>query len=345
MSIDIKDFIPLLVFAVSIFSGLGIRSLVFHFIRKWRHREVDDILLRVMRTPSFFWTILISGSIALRFEKLPFIEVDVLHKIIEVILMFSIAVVISNISSAVICKYGQGLEHRLALTSLTQNISSCIIFSIGFLMILNALDISITPILTALGVGGLAAALALQDTLSNLFSGIYLVLSRNVRPGDYVKLDSGQEGYITDITSRVTKMKTLGNNVIIIPNQKLSQAVLTNFHLPDRSMGISISFSVSREVDIEKVERIVLDEAQRAVEEVKGLVPKSKPSVVFIPGFGESSLDFSLNCQVKEFVDQYGVQHELRKRIFKRFKQEGVEMPFPQRVIHVMKEEVPSYEQ
>jgi small-conductance mechanosensitive channel len=113
------------------------------------------------------------------------------------------------------------------------------------------LGISITPIITAFGVGGLAVALALQDTLANLFSGIYLILSNNIRPDDYIKLDSGEEGYIIDITTRVTKMRTLSKNVVVNPNQKLSRAIITNYYLPGKSMGISIRFSVSRDVDLE----------------------------------------------------------------------------------------------
>jgi small-conductance mechanosensitive channel len=107
------------------------------------------------------------------------------------------------------------------------------VYLIGSLIILQTLNISITPILTALGVGGLAVALALQDTLSNLFSGLQIIASKQVRPGDYVKLESGEEGYVTDITWRNTAIRALPNNMVIVPNSKLASTLVTNYYQPE----------------------------------------------------------------------------------------------------------------
>jgi len=130
----------------------------------------------------------------------------------------------------------------------------------------------------------------------------------------------------------------LPNNMVIIPNSKLAQSIVTNYYLPEKRMSLLISINVSYSSDPEKVEKILVEEAKKAVGEVPGLLGDPEPFVRFIPGFGESSLDFTLICQVKEFVDQYPVQHELRKRIFKRFKKEGIEIPFPQRTVHLKEE-------
>jgi small-conductance mechanosensitive channel len=218
---------------------------------------------------------------------------------------------------------------------LTQNIASLVVVGVGLLVLLNSLGVSITPLLTALGVGGLAVALALQDTLSNLFAGFYISLAGQVRPGDYVKLDSGQEGYVSDITWRSTALKALPNNLIVVPNAKLAQAILTNYHLPEKRMSLLVPISVSYDCDPEEVERILVEEALAGAKDIPGLLADPAPFVRFIPGFGDSSLDFTLICQVAEFVDQYLAQHELRKRIFKRFRAEGIEIPFPIRTIQV----------
>ncbi|HAS18360.1 MAG TPA: mechanosensitive ion channel family protein, partial [Nitrospiraceae bacterium] len=95
---------------------------------------------------------------------------------------------------------------------------------------------------------------------------------------------------------------------------------------------------VSYSSDPERVERILVEEAKKAVGDIQGLLGDPEPFVRFIPGFGESSLDFTLICQVREFVDQYVAQHELRKRIFRRFKQEGIEIPFPHRTVYLREE-------
>ena len=127
----------------------------------------------------------------------------------------------------------------------------------------------------------------------------------------------------------------LPNNIVIIPNSKLAQSIVTNYYLPEKRMSLLIPISVSYSSDPERIEKLLVEEAKKAVGEVQGLLGDPEPFVRFIPGFGESSIDFTLICQVREFVDQYPVQHELRKRIFKRFNEEGIEIPFPQRTVHL----------
>ena len=210
-----------------------------------------------------------------------------------------------------------------------------VVLLLGTIIVLNALGISVLPILTALGVGGIAIALALQDTLSNLFSGFYVSVAGQIRVGDYIRLDSGDEGYVTDITWRSTSLRSLQNNVIIIPNAKLAKATITNFDLPEQSMSVSVGVSVSYNCDPQVVEDILIDEAKKAVGQVQGLLAEPSPYVRFAPGFGPSSLDLTLTCYVKKFADQFLVQHELRKRIFVRFRDAKIEIPFPTRTIYM----------
>jgi len=216
-------------------------------------------------------------------------------------------------------------------------ILSLLAFSIllGALILLRHFGVSITPILTAFGVGGLAVALALQDTLSNLFAGFYISVAGQVRLGDYIKLNTGEEGYVTDISWRSTTIRALGNNLIIIPNAKLAQAVVTNYYLPERRMALNIPVGVSYTSDVDKVERVLIEEVTKAAGAVTGLLAEPAPIVRLMPGFGDSSLNFTLTCNVAEFVDQFLVQHELRKRILKRFAAERIEMPFPTPTVYV----------
>jgi len=176
-------------------------------------------------------------------------------------------------------------------------------------------------------VGGLAVALALQDTLANLFAGFYISLAGQVRPGDFVKVDNGEEGYISDISWRNTAIRTLPNNMVYIPNAKLAQAIVTNYNRPDPRMSMLLSVRVADDSDPDQVERVLVEEAVRGTRDIPGLLAEPAPFVRFIPGFGDSSLDFTLTCQVKEFVDQYFAQHELRRRILRRFRKEGIHFP------------------
>ena len=205
-------------------------------------------------------------------------------------------------------------------------------------ILLDNLGVSLTAVWTTLGVGSVAIALALQDTLSNFFAGVYLRLDRPVRPGDYVKLGTDQEGFVQHLGWRSTHIRSLGNNIIVVPNSKLASAIVTNYSMPENEMSLLIPISVGYECDIDKVEKILIKEALAAAETVDGLLSDPAPFVRFIPGFGESSLDFTLICRVATFTDQYLAQHEIRKRILARFRTEGISIPFPQRDVHVLRQ-------
>ncbi len=230
---------------------------------------------------------------------------------------------------------GRAIERRTlggAVTGLAQTTSRAAVVIVGGLVVLSAAGIQVTPILTALGVGGLAVALALQDTLANLFAGVHLLADRPIRIGDYVKVDDRAEGFVIDVGWRSTRIRSLGNNVIVVPNQTVARAIVTNYDLPDSRVAQGLRVSVEYSADPDHVEALLLDEAMRAIGHVPGLLAVPAPSVSLIPGFGEYSLDFTVGYHVAAFVDQYPVQHELRKRILRRLHREGLGVPVPVRV-------------
>ena len=336
-----KLMFPSIVALISALIFLGIRTVAFRYLHKWAERtetKIDDIILISLKTPSLYWCIAIGLYIGAATSDLPVKYVFYFSKAIHIIVIFSITVAIANFSGKIFRNYVQKSNLPLPTTGLAYGILKGTILIIGFLIILSVLGVSITPMLTALGVGGLAVALALQDTLANLFAGIHILMERSIRVGDFIKLETGQEGYVEDITWRTTRVHMLPNNMVVIPNSKLSQSIVTNYYLPEKNMSLLIPVGVSYSSDPEKVERVLLEETRNAVGVIPGLLGDPEPSVRFIPGFGESSLDFTLICQVREFVDQYLVQHELRKKILKRFRAEGIEIPFPHRTIYVREE-------
>ena len=333
--------LPLIVYIVSTVILLLVRGIAFRLLHRWAEKtesKIDDIIIKALKVPSAYWCIAIGLYIGVAVSDFPEKYVFYFSKAIHVIVILSITIAASNLAGKIFKNYIQKLALPIPTTGLVYGILKGTIFSIGFLITLSFLGISITPLITALGVGGLAVALALQDTLANLFAGIHILMEKSMRIGDFIKLESGQEGYVDDITWRTTRIRMLPNNMVVIPNSKLSQSIITNYYLPEKRMSLLIPIGVSYSSDPEEVERILVEEAKKAVGEVPGLLGEPEPFVRFIPGFGESSLDFTLICQVQEFVDQYSVQHELRKRIFKRFKEEGVEIPFPHRTVYFREE-------
>jgi small-conductance mechanosensitive channel len=182
-------------------------------------------------------------------------------------------------------------------------------------------------------VGGLAVALALQDSLSNLFAGVHLLADKPIRVGDYVKIADSIEGHVVDVGWRSTRVLMLANSVVIVPNKRVAESVIVNYDLPERRIALGIRVTVTYGSDPDRIEALLVDEARRAAGEVAGLLAEPAPSAKLIPGFGEYSLEFTLGCHVASFVDQYEVQHELRKRILRRFRAEGIDIPYPIRTI------------
>jgi small-conductance mechanosensitive channel len=205
---------------------------------------------------------------------------------------------------------------------------------VATIVVLENLGVHLTALWTTLGIGSVAVALALQDTLGNLFAGLYLLADRPISPGDYVKLDSGQEGYVVRIGWRSTQFRTLPNNLVIVPNSTLSKAVITNYSVPIPQLSVQIPVSVAYGTDSRRVEKVLTEIAEQAVRDgVEGLLGSPAPFARFIPGFGASSLDFTLIVQVRQFADQYLVQDELRHRIAERFAKEGIVIPYPYRTL------------
>jgi small-conductance mechanosensitive channel len=342
MDINLKSMLLPAIVALSSTLGLFvIRGITFRVLHKWSERtetKLDDIIIGAFKTPSFYWCLAIGLYIGLAVSDLPVKYIHYSTKLIHIIVIFSITIAAANLAGRIFTNYVKKSNLPIPTTGLAYGILKSSIIIVGLLIIMSVLGISITPLITALGVGGLAVALALQDTLANLFSGIHILMESSIRVGDFIKLETGQEGYVEDITWRTTRVRMLPNNMVVIPNSKLAQSIVTNYYLPEKRMSLLISIGVSYSEDPEKIEAVLVEEAKKAVGQIPGLLGDPEPFVRFIPGFGDSSLDFTLICQVKEFVDQYLAQHELRKRIFKRFKQEGIEIPFPHRTVYLREE-------
>jgi small-conductance mechanosensitive channel len=223
---------------------------------------------------------------------------------------------------------------NLPSATLLPNLARLVVLIVGLTVVLETLGISITPIITALGVGGLAVALALQDTLANLFAGMHILMARQVRPGDYVALDTGEKGYVQDVTWRYTTIRQLPNNITVVPNAKLASAITTNFYLPERELAVLVQVGVAYASDLDRVERVTIDVGREVMREVQGGVVAFEPFIRYHT-FGDSSIQFSVILRGREFVDQYLITHEFIKRLHRRYRAEGIEIPFPMRTVEL----------
>jgi small-conductance mechanosensitive channel len=329
--------LPLLVLALSLLLGVFLRFLVAKYLLSWAKKtriKWDDVLIENLKRWVPFWTSIIGLYIALDMWGIAVTQTTFMGKLLLTALVLTVTVAAANIFSTALGLLAEREEGALAVSSLTKNITRIIIFVIGALIILRSLGISITPILGTLGVGGIAVALALQETLSNIFSGIYVTVAKNVRIGDFIKLESGEEGYVVDIGWRATKVRMLPNNIVIIPNSKLGQSVLTNYYMPETEMAVLVQVGVHYKSDLKHVEKVTIEVGEEILKEVQGGIADFKPFIRYHT-FDDFSINFSVILRCKEFVDNYLIKHEFIKRLHERYNKEGIVIPFPIRDVYI----------
>jgi small-conductance mechanosensitive channel len=329
-------FLPTLAFVGVTIAVLVARGLLLSTLRRSAPGGGASALADSIRLPSLLWAVVFGFYVGLETAELPARLAEQFRHVLRAAIILSVTITAAGVAGTLISRAGERRSLTAAVTGWAQTSVRIGILLVGTLVLLGSYGIQVAPILTALGVGGLAVALALQDTLSNLFAGFHLLADRPIRIGDYVKISEGNvEGYVVDIGWRSTRIRMLANNIVVLPNQKVAQSVITNFDLPAPRMGMGVQVSVDYASDPDRVEAILTDEAVRAAAEVPGLLGDPPPSARLIPGFGPSSLDFTVNCQVATFTDQYFVQHELRRRILRRLRVEGIELPLGVRTVQL----------
>ena len=179
-------------------------------------------------------------------------------------------------------------------------------------------------------------ALALQDTLSNFFAGLYVAIDKPVEIGQFVKLESGEEGYVIDVGWRSTRIRALPNNVVIVPNSKLMGGIITNYYLPDKEIAVLVQVGVHYQSDLKHVERITCEVGKEIMRKVQGGVPEFEPFIRYHT-FGDSSINFTVILRGKEFVDQHLIKHEFIKCLHERYQKENIAIPYPIRTLEIYK--------
>ncbi len=205
-----------------------------------------------------------------------------------------------------------------------------VIYAIGALLALDVLGIAITPLMAGLGIGGLAIALAVQPTLSNYFAGTYLISEGELNEGDYIELEKGPAGFVVEVGWRSTKIRNRFNNLVIIPNSKMVESIVTNYFSPSPSMNVVVNCGVSYESDLARVEEIVLEIANDVIRDVEQAVTDSEPFFGF-SGFGDSNIDFFVFLLATDRTGTFIIESEVIKRIHRRFREEGIEINYPVR--------------
>lgn len=309
---------------------------VLHALARRTHWVWSEIVAESLRGHLLAASILGGGMWISRWWEISPTATAIVDKFLAVAALFLLFSWIFRFSVRAVRHLLRGSDGRIPAVSILANVVRISVVLLAASVILQTLGIPITPLLTALGIGGLAIALALQDTLSNLFAGLHLLAARQVRPNDFVQLDSGHEGVVEDINWRTTTIRTLANNLIIVPNSRLANTILVNYRLPQPELSLSIPVTVVYGSDLERVEQVTLRVAREVLREVSGGIAKVEPVVRFRE-LGDTGIHFVVVLQVARAEDQSLLRHEFIKRLYAAYRAEGIEIPSHLGVMRVPK--------
>ncbi len=299
-----------------------------------RKKTYSKYLFNQMGIPIFF-VIFIAG-LYLSLQSIGIL--DYYHQqitdIFFIITTFLIAFIITRISTislGAFLKIKKGLERT---PHLINNFFSIIIYLLAIIVILGYFKLDITPLVAGVGVGALAIGLALQSTLANFFAGLHIVSDQPIRVGDFIELDKDTMGFVEDIGWRSTRIKTMMDNLIIVPNGKLADSTILNYSMPKQDMSFWVPCGVAYESDLQKVEEITLEVAKEVQQTFPGAVKDFDPLFRFRE-FSDSNIDFIAILRVEEPMIRYRARNDFIKKLKKRFDEENIEISWPIQKIYI----------
>jgi small-conductance mechanosensitive channel len=334
---DLGKLHPWLIYGVEIslllLAFLSVRLIVVRWLRGWalrhrmRHRSAMVEVVAQGLTP-----ILLVGLLEAAFNllDLPAIALSRVNRAMNVSILILALFFLSRLLQILVARWMTSAEGATDNSESVQYFTKFIFGAVATLVVLENLHVELKTVWTTLGIGGVAVALALQDTLSNFFAGFYLRLDKPVELGDYVLLEGSQEGFIRELGWRSTRMRTLSNNLVVIPNTKLASTVLINYSAPVSENSLLVDIKVKEGPDPEQVKNILMDEARLATREIVGLDPDFQPRARFVPKTGEPLQDYAIISRVVNGSHQFALTRQLRDRLSSRLEREGIEVSVPE---------------
>ncbi len=343
--------LSLLIFVISV----GILNFLIYLFQRLTIKvvsktktNIDDKLFSSMIKPFRYFSIVLSLLIAvslvfpsiLSFELYELTKGAItLHYVFIILIIIGIVYLINRILLTIVDWYKDELSPKTKIhfdsqmVPIIKKIISVFIYGSGLLIILDLLGIQIAPLLAGLGIGGLAVALALQDTLSNFFAGMYMIADKPIEKGDYISFDN-YEGYVEEISWRNTKVRSWDNNLIVLPNSKLSNTTIVNYSKPKKPVIRIMRIGVSYDSDAEKVMKVLTQTTSSLLGKTEGGDEKIEPIVKF-GDFKDSSIEFKIIYGVTEYTKRFSFEDKLKLEIFKAFKKNKIEIPYPVRTVYM----------
>ncbi len=329
--------------ALLIFAASLVISKILHIVLETYAKKVaaktksdlDDLILKATTNPTYVLIVLIGAFLAIK--RLSFLGdyAVFIDNAFLVAAVINVAFIVSRVFDVLISHWLRVQQRYEKTPKLISKVVAIVVYLIAVLIVLAYFRVEITPVIAALGLGGLAVGLALQDTLSNFFAGIHILTDRPINVGDFIEVDgTAVAGFVEDINWRSTRIRTLANTQIILPNSKVAGSVITNDSNSNvgNGTGINVPCGVAYDSDLRKVERVTLDVARKVQDSVPGAMKGFEPFLRY-QAFGDSNINFSVVLRVEKVTERYTVMHEFIKALKERYDREGIEISVPARKI------------
>lgn len=314
--------VPTLIIAAAVVIGIALQLFVSKRLaasRFARRHSWMAMALDAFDLVTIVWVVSGGIHLALQFTRIPANAMRMVDAVLLVFVCGSLTLGAARYSRTAVLRLSRGASERVASGTLFASIAEAIVVILGLLIILSSLGIKVTPILTALGVGGLAVALALQPPLANLFSGLQLIASRQIRPGDYVWITAGQEGFVEDINWRSVSVRSSTNAVIVIPNLTLATATFVNYRLGGPSVAVGIPLKIAYGSDLTFVEELIRDATGRLAN-----VRDGGDVAITISDIPDTTLQLIVSFAVKPNVGQMHARDAFFRAFYEALQERGI---------------------
>jgi small-conductance mechanosensitive channel len=330
------------ILVLSLLLALGFNKLLFPLIlrvTRWTPSDLDNRIVRAIRLPLSIGIVVLGAYLALTvpldLSQGQQRAVDTIGRLAGIVLgVAGVAGVVSSAFSWYVATVAPRTRHGFddRLIPLVRRVGVVLIYGLGALLVLDQLSINITPLVAGLGLGGLAVALALQPTLANLFAGTYVMTEGVVAPGDYIELENGAGGEVIDVGWRSTRIRTRQNNLLVVPNSRFAETIITNYQQPEPAVNVTITSGVSYNSDLEQVERVCQEVMDEVVSTNPNAVKDSRGQFGY-DSFEDSNVNFWLFVQAKDRIASFDLKTALMQKLHRRFQQEGIVTNYPVRTL------------
>ncbi|MBI3035500.1 mechanosensitive ion channel family protein [Candidatus Woesearchaeota archaeon] len=301
--------------------------------------DIDDLIVAKTSKPISLILLLVGLRLAIIPHPIRQNILDIFENLISTLIIATVTYIVAAVFNILISNWGRKFASKTEskvddeVVVLFQKFSRISVSFIGIIFILDVWGIKVGPLLASLGIAGIAVAFALQNTLGNIFGGVSLIVDRSITVDDFIRLDDGTEGFVTDIGLRSTKIKSRDGDLIIIPNGKLADSKIYNYHKPMPTTRVTVEFGVKYGSDVEKVKKVVLAE----ISSMKNILKEPAPKVLFHE-LGDFALKFKAFFWVSSIEKKIDAKEDALTSVYNALEINKIGIPFPTRTVYLKNE-------